>query len=101
MKTTDYFVEQAPCCRNCKYSRHKPDRGLKKYFCDSDGTCPWKTQEMWTRHWGAWTKKSVMAKWAESQDDPQSFKDSPKFIGDGDGICNKYQPKEVFDEDDE
>lgn len=48
MKTTDNFKRYASCCYTCKHVRVLNLGGYGRfYYCDSDGTCPRKTQEEW------------------------------------------------------
>lgn len=110
MKKDDNFRAICECCATCRNSyyfdlgflyadtsaiMHKMDGRPKVYYCNADGTCPAKTQEEFIARGedGEFDENSPDAKWLgltnETVDMPEL---SPRFVGNGLGVCDKYEP---------
>lgn len=97
MKTADDFVRIASCCRFCKHSRTVQAMfGADHYYCDAGSDCPYKTQEEWDKHADDdYAPYSKIAKWLGCYRDKNPVPEaSPRYVGFGKGICNKYEKKE-------
>lgn len=109
MKTTDNFKQQSPCCGSCKHSfYYDPGRlyapmgvlynrapyETMVFYCNVEKECPIKTQEEFTEYGeGEFDPDSPVAKWLnlEDEEDPESTK---RYVGNGCGICDKWEQME-------